>query len=369
MKDKALKVLAVADPAVLVYIDDKLGVMRNFGRRVEFDVFPWEQYYTTMMEVFKGKAYYDAVMVAGHLWKRDFVDKGYLAPIEFEDEDILPAIAQEMKYNGKAYLSPSFCDGHMIVYRKDMTDKRFGDIITPQEYAVFCTSFEVPSIAMKAHPSEIFTDALPFLRMNGQDVYDRATHKAVCDCEQVIRGLEVYCSLKKYALEGTESFGNEQIAQVLRNRRAAAAVTWSGQLGTLLNKDCIKPENLGFATFSTAWNVTWSFAINAHCENMQEANELLRYLRSPEVDAVAGAYSGAPVRERSYLTGKDKYPWYSCQLNMIKNSKPLPDQQGAGDKNAVFYEEIAAAFSGKKTPKVAMSDAQKRINEQGGFTA
>ena len=131
---------------------------------------------------------------------------------------------------------------------------------------------------MKAHPSEIFTDALPFLRMNGQDVYDE-NHKAVCASERIVKGLEAYCELKKHSLENTEAFGNGEIAEVLRNKKTAAAVTWSGQLGTVFNESCIEPDDLAFSTFSTAWNVTWAFAVSSSCKNQAEANELLRFLR------------------------------------------------------------------------------------------
>ncbi len=359
MNDNMLKVLAVADPAVMVYTDKKLDILKNFKYKVQFDVFPWEKYYSTMLDVFNGKAYYDIVMVAGHLWKRDFIEKNYIQPIEFEDEDILPAIAQEMKYNGKAYLSPSFCDGHMIVYRKSMTEKKFDNIITPQEYADFAKNH---IIAMKAHPSEIFTDALPFLRMNGQDVYDE-NYKAVCASEEIVKGLEVYCELKKHSLENTEAFGNGGIAEIIRNKKVTAAVTWSGQLGTVFNESCIEPDDLAFSTFSTAWNVTWAFAVSSSCKNQAEANELLRFLRSPEIDSLAGSLSGAPIRKQSYLNGMKKYPWYECQLEMIENAKPLPDMTSAGDKNGIFYEEISNAFSGKKTPLQAMTDAEARINK------
>ncbi len=358
MNNKVLKVLAVADPAVMVYTDKMLDVLKSFKYKVQFDAVPWEKYYPAMMNVFDGKEYYDVIMVAGHLWKRDFVEKNYIVPIEFEEEDILPDIVSEMKYNGKTYLSPSFCDGHMIVYRKSMINKSLDSVITPKEYAEIAESC---TIAMKAHQSEIFTDALPFLRMNGQDVYDE-NHKAVCNCDGVIKGLETYCGMKKHAVHNTDTFGNGEIAETLRNKKVAAAVTWSGQLGTVVNDSCIEPQDLGFATFSTAWNVTWSFAVPASCKNQTEANELLRYLRSPEMDALAGALSGAPVRRQSYINGKEKYPWYECQLKMIENAKPLPDMKSAGDKNGIFYEEIALAFSGKKTPAQAMADAQERIN-------
>ncbi len=374
MDGTLVKVLAVADPAVAVYADKKLNILNEFDGRVQFDVVPWAEYYKTMSEVFAGQAYYDVIMVAGHLWLRDFAEKGYLAPIELEEEDILPAIVQEMKYGDKSYLSPSFCDGHMIVYRKSIVNyklgKDFRDVITPNEYieAALCIGQmgDMGAVAMKAHQSEIFTDALPFLRMGGQDVYDPDTLSVNCNNPTVINGLKSYCLLKQAARRNTDTFGNEQTAEAIRQKRAAMAVTWSGQLGVVYNDGCLDKEDLGFATFSTAWNVSWSFAISSNSTNKEKANELLRYLRSPGIDAIAGGYSGAPVRKQSYLNGMERYPWYSCQLSMIEHARPIPAIRYAGDKNNVFYEEIAEAFAGRKTPEKAMADAEARINRIDG---
>lgn len=362
---ETLKVLAVADPAVMAYVDQKL--LEGFSHPVEMDVFPWSEYYSTMIQVFEGKAYYDIIMVAGHLWKRDFVEKGYLAPITYEEEDILPVIAKEMKYAGKQYLSPSFCDGHIIVYRKsvikEVLGKEFGDTVTPKEYFVAAKKLSEAGhfIAMKADESEIFTDALPFLRMEGMDVYDAATESIQCEKEEIINGLEKYVSLKKFALSDTDTYGNVEVAKKLQSKEAAMGVTWSGQMGVVMSDDCLEKEDLGFATFSTAWNVTWSFAISSASKNIVLAEKLLQFLRTKEIDQKAGSVSGAPVRKESYLSFMEKYPWYRCQLAMFEHAKLLPDLLNAGDKNGVLYHQIALALAGEKSPKEAMMDAQIEI--------
>ena len=364
---ETLKVLAVADPAVMAYVDQKL--LDEYPIEVKMDVFPWSEYYSTMMEVFEGKAYYDIIMVAGHLWKRDFVEKGYLAPVSYEEEDILPVIAKEMKFAGKQYLSPSFCDGHMIVYRKSVIKEvlgiEFGEIVTPEQYyeaaqKLFDAGY---LIAMKADASEIFTDALPFLRMEGIDVYDENTETIQCDREEVIHGLEKYIGLKAFAFKDTDTYGNEAVAGKLQSKEAVMGVTWSGQMGTVMSEACMEKEDLGFATFSTAWNVTWSFAIPSGSQKIEQAKALLQFLRSKEIDQKAGSVSGAPVRRGSYLSLVDAYPWYRCQLNMFEHARLLPDLSKAGEKNGVLYHQIALAFAGEKTPREAMLDAKREIKE------
>lgn len=366
MEQGILKVLAVADPAVNGYLDKKLGILDGYKENVEFQIVPWSEYYDKMMESLNGSGDYDIIMAAGHLWLSDFVEKGYLAELELEEEDIIPAIVREMSYQDKTYLSPSFCDGHMIVYRKSLINrvlgKELGPVITPQEYLdtakALAAVYGKKAVAMKADSSEIFTDALPFLRMYGGDAYD-SEGNPVCGDEKTIRGLQSYCELKSYALEGTEHFANEEIADAIRKKKAVMAVTWSGQLGAVWENGCLEPEDLGFSSFSTAWNVTWSFAICSESRKREAANDFLRYLRSSLVDCKTGRVSGAPVRESSYQKGND--PWYPVQKIMIESARPLPHINRSGDKNAILYQKIYQAFTGELSAREAMESAEREI--------
>lgn len=370
MEQEILKVLAVADPAVEGYLDKELGILDGYGEPVDFHIVPWADYYPMMMEAFAGEADYDIVMVAGHLWLRDFVEKGYLSELELKEEDILPVITEEMKYKGRAYLSPSFCDGHMILYRKSLLNqvlgRELGSVITPQEYIETAKAYKTAcgeqAVAMKADKSEIFTDALPFLRMYGEDAYD-PDGSAACGKEETVKGLQSYVELRACAVDGTERFGNGEIAEAIRQKRAAMAVTWSGQMGEVFKDGCLEPEDLGFSTFSTAWNVTWSFGISASCRKKEAAEEFLRYLRSPEVDQKVGKKSGAPIRRGSYLEGAGDCPWFPVQQKMMQLARPLPNLSKAGEKNGVLYEKIFEVFSGKKTTEEAMKEAEQMIND------
>ncbi|MBE5979198.1 MAG: extracellular solute-binding protein [Paenibacillaceae bacterium] len=366
MEQGILKVLAVADPAVNGYLDKRLGILNGYKENVEFQIVPWSEYYDKMMESLNGSGDYDIIMAAGHLWLSDFVEKGYLAELELEEEDILPAIVREMSYQDKAYLSPSFCDGHMIVYRKSLIYKVLGKelepVITPQEYLdtakALAAVYGRKAVAMKADSSEIFTDALPFLRMYGGDAYN-SEGNPVCGDEKAIRGLQSYCECKSYALEGTEHFANEKIADAIRMKKAVMAVTWSGQLGAVWENGCLEPEDLGFSTFSTAWNVTWSFAICSESRKREAANDFLRYLRSSVVDCKTGRVSGAPVRESSYQKGNA--PWFPVQKMMIESARPLPNINRSGDKNAILYQKIYQAFTGELSARKAMESAEREI--------
>lgn len=367
MADDKVRVLAVDDPAVQAYVRPELRAVEQWGGGAEFVVAPWEKYLGLMQDALDGKAEYDIVMVAGHLWKRDLVDRGLLLTLGRLDDDILDAVAHECSHAGEVYLSPSFCDGHMVVYDRERVGGLFAPLdptaITPGEYLEIADKIGTGSVAVKAHPSEIFTDALPFLRMFGGDVYDSGGNP-VCDSPDAVRGLEEYLRLRRYAFGDPSRCGNEQVAEALASGGAAVGITWSGQLGAVAGKARARADSFGFRTLTTAWNATWSFAVCAATPRPEAAKDLLAHLRSPAIDRLAGAISGAPVRRSTYLEGTAKYPWYACQLEMIeKHARPLPDIRHGGARNACLYEEIFRCFTGECDASEAMRRAAERIRD------
>lgn len=378
--ENVLKVLAVADPAVFVYTDPKYAIVDSFNNNnnvtVDFNIVPFEKYYETMMAVFAGKEHYDIVMVAGHLWVKDFVNQGYLAEVEYpttneyDREDVIDVIAKEMLVNGKPYLYPSFCDGHILLYRKSIVESVLGsslseaiDTNTILSLASRCDHVDnMRGIAMKAHQSEIFLDFLPYLRNEGIDAFDAENHTPTFNNEKGVLALEKYISLKNYAPEATHTYGNDEVREAFQQKKVALAVTWGGQLGVVLNNRCIDIQDVGFAAIKTAWNVTWSFAISNRSTNKTLANEFLAYLTSSEVDRIIGGYAGSPVRRSTYVTDSQKYNWYDVHLKIIEEyAKPLPMMDKAGEKTSPLYEQIYEAFICKKSVSDALMEAEDKV--------
>lgn len=375
---KVLKILAVGDPAVYAYTDELYNIIGNFNGRfkVDFDIVSWNDYYGAMMETFEGKREYDVVMVAGHLWLKDFVNKGYLCPVEsnydwgYDYEDILPVIRDEIELDGVQYLYPSFCDGHVVLYRKSIVEKVMGrlpnEVITTDELiemAAACSgSSNMHGIVLKAHPSEILLDFIPYLRNEDIDVFDRENLTPAFNSEKGEKALHKYLSLKAFAPTNTGSFGNEEVKNAFQRKETVFAVTWGGQLGVVLGDGCIEREDIGFAALKTSWNVTWSFAISSLSKNKDEANYFLRYITSKEVDRVIGGYAGSPVRKSTYLTDKNKYNWYDMHLNLIeKYAQSLPQLINAGEKLGVLYDKLSKSFDGEITIKQCLQQAEDEI--------
>lgn len=380
--ENVLKVLAVADPAVLAYTDPKYAIVDSFTNNnkvtVDFNIVSFDKYYETMMAVFAGKEHYDIVMVAGHLWLKDFVNQGFLTEVkyptskEYDREDIIEVITREMLVNGNPYLYPSFCDGHILLYRKSVVEKVLGnplpkgvDTDTVLSLASRCDHVDnMRGIAMKAHSSEIFLDFLPYLRNEGVDAFDLVNHTPTFNNEKGVKALEKYLSLKNFAPENTHTFGNDEVREAFQQKEVALAITWGGQLGVVLDNRCIDVHDVGFAAIKTAWNVTWSFAISNRSTNKELANQFLAYLTSANIDRVIGGYAGSPVRRTTYLTDSQKYNWYDVHLKLIEEyAKPLPMMDKAGEKTTPLYEQIYDAFTGEKSAADALKEAENRVLE------
>lgn len=367
-----IKVLAVGDPAVYAYTDKKFKILDSWNDKVEFNILSWAEYYDKMMETFEGKYDYDIVMVAGHLWLKDFVTKGYISevmksiPEDYDYEDILPVIRDELKVDNKKYLYPSFCDGHILMYRKSKINQNVEEAISTEELIKLVKNFkktdDMDAIVLKAHPSEAFLDFLPYLRNEGVDVFNIETEKPTFNCEEGIQALKKYCSLKAFAISGTEEFDNDKVREAFQKKKVAFAVTWGGQLGFVMNEECMDREDVGFAALKTSWNVTWSFAINSKSNKKKIAEEFLMYLSSKEVDRVVGGYAGSPVRKSSYKKDMDKYPWYGVHLKLIeKYAKPLPSLVDSGRKLGYMYNCVDEVFNQRKDIEVALNEAESNI--------
>lgn len=375
---KILKVLGVKDPAIMAYVDEKYKILENFKGdfKIQFDIIEWENYVPMMNQVLDGELDYDVVMVAGHFMLKDLVSNNKLSLVDsnftkgYDVEDILPVIREEISIDGTQYLYPSFCDGHVLLYRKSIVEKALGqplnnvvDTDNLAELASICHGINgMYGIVMKAHPSEIFLDFLPYLRQEGFDAFDPTTHHPTFNNYSGKNAIEKYLGMRKFAPRETYNFGNEEIKDYFQNMKAVMAITWGGQIGYVLDDKCINKDDVGFAAIKTAWNVTWSFGISNLSNHKEEANEFLTYLTSKGIDRIIGGYAGSPVRKSTYEADRDKYNWYDMHRELIeKNAKPLPHIVNGGSKFGVLYEVISGIFKDEIGIDEGLAEANKKI--------
>ena len=363
---KTLNVLAVADPAItgIVSEKDRLDAFeKEYGIKLHLDVLPWAEYYPALLASFENYQY-DVVMVAGHLWLYDFVSNGYLKEIHdgysdsYDYEDVLETVRNEIEMDGKYYLFPSFCDGHMLLYRKSSFNQELPEKVSLDEVMQLVRATGKASFTLKAHQSEIFQDILPYFRNEGVEPFDEAGMINL-NTPEAIKALENYIEMKNYCAGDVENYGNEEVMRAIQKKECVIGVTWSGQLGSVMNEDCEDPEDVGFAALTTSWNVTWSFGMNALCKDYEAAKLFMEFVTSKNIDQRAGFYSGNPVRKSSFMAGINNNEWYAKVLEMIKGAKPVAKSEKTGAMMGIIAQQVHDAFTGKTTPENAMKNAQK----------
>ena len=364
-----LKILAVGDPAVYGYVKKEFKIIKNYEKtnnvKIVFDIVEWEYYYDTLIKSLTNYKY-DIVMIAGHLWLTDFVNKNYLLELKIDTEesydfyDILNIIQEEMKLNNKLYMLPSFCDGHILAYRSDkITFKNeqnisIKDIRRNLEHSKDCTT------VIKAHPSEIFLDFLPYLRAYNIDAFD-VEGKPLFYNEKGIEALNHYKNMLRYSNSNTLNFGNEEVLESIQNDEISLAISWGGQIGQILNDKCINKENIKFIGLKESWNVTWSFAIPSLSSKQDEALNFIKHLSSKEIDRLIGGYCGNPTRKSTFEKDQLKYPWYSSLLRMLNSSKPLPNLPNTGELIGLFTEELVKYMNDEQTAEITLKKIYNKI--------
>lgn len=345
----------------------------------DLTIVPWENYQSTLLDSLQAvESPYQAVFVPGHVWLADLVEEGKLAPLPIEKisaeicqlyqpEDVLPKIRTECQYRQEPYLIPFFTDGHLLFYRKDLIS--LGDdpdslpILSPRQFEVIIQGIHHPpsvfGLALKAAPSEIFLDWLPFLWAFGGDVLD-GQNKPILYREASILALETYCSLRQYCPPNVHVYGNFEIATAIRAQAVALAPTWGGQAAPIFT-DRPSKHPYSAALYPIPWNATWGIGLPSNQPlgvRIQMAERLYR-INQPEMDQKILEVAGSPVRVSTYSTPNfAQFFWLKAQWEMLQRCRTLPAIPQLGKILSVLYPAIYAAFCGEKSPQKALAAAQ-----------
>lgn len=377
----SVRVLAVGDPAVVAYTDPERGFFARAGKKapsLEFDVLPWADYAARLeLERKASKPSYDIVMIAGHLWLRDWVEAGALAPLDSKIasfgpawgfDDILPSVRKEIAWKGQTWLLPSFTDGHLVFCDAASVSSLPGGKL-PERVGSAWLKAAATSLSkggagkrpliMKAHPSEIFLDWLPHLLEAGVEPFD-FDGRPLFNSPQGVAALESYLALRDHALASSSEAGNEGVAEALQSGKAKLGVSWGGQAAVIAGAE---PGRFAYATLERPWSVAWSFGLLARSQKKEAALEALKSLCSAEADRAVGLLAGSPVRASTYADPElsKLCPWFPAQEAMLASAYAMVRFSGLGEAMGPLYTRLAEAFASKLKPAEALAAAEKDI--------
>jgi len=351
----------------------------------ELRVIPWAEYRDVLMETLsKDTAPNQAVFVPGHVWIPELAAEGVLTELDplisglpeeiwlgYQEDDIVQSVRDESLYLDQRYMIPYFNDGHILFYRDDLVDLGSSDgpvEISPLDLVSITDKAHNPpdifGIALKAHPSEIFFDWLPYLLAAGGELTD-ASFKPAFFTEAGINALRIYCHLREFAPPDTHTYGNEEIAEVLKTGKAALVTTWGGQAAPIfLDKKNSFRDKYRSAIFPHPCGGTWGISIpaNQSPEVKSKALEIVLSLNGPDQDRGVLLAAGSPVRKSSYTKATfDKYPWLKAQYEIYNRFSFLPKDPRIGIYLGPLTEAVTNAFLGNKTPADSLHEAESVI--------
>ncbi len=379
------QIIGPDDPALNVLRDE---LQRHPEWETELLIIPWSEYRDQLMATLTAEtSLYQAVCVPGHIWIPELAYAGYLTPLdpilvrlpadllaEYQLNDIFPTIVDESRFAGQQYMLPLFTDGHILFYRSDLLAPPTNGnlpVISPLSLHKLAASVHNPpdvyGLALKAHPSEIFLDWLPFLWEAGGDVLNQTGQPAFAG-EAGIHALQYYCGLRQFCAPDTHTYGNAEIAEVIKSGKAALVTTWGGQSAAIVLAD----DNAYRAAYCTAvfprpWNATWGVSIPANQPEPVQISLLSILLQAcgPTQDREITHVAGSPVRQSSY-TAKELaryHRWLPAQYEMLKRAGILPVDPKTGTFLSALYTAVYAAFTNEVSPQEALNVAEQEVRQ------
>ncbi len=369
---KTYRILGPNDPA-LTALANVLNAHPEW--ETELVILPWAEYEAASHAALAAQASpYQAVCVPGHIWLPGLVDKGQLAAFEpllkqvpdevrftYNAGDLISGVAAETRIDGLTYLMPVFTDGHLLFFNKEFIDLQDGASVSPLSIASLAPSAHLPAgayaLALKAHPSEIFLDWLPYLWEAGGEIIDPDGRPGFAGVTGV-SALEYYVSLRRFCPPQTETFGNAEIASALREGKVAMATSWGGQAADIYSGQTA----LGVALYPQPWNTTWGVSIPSNQPEAAQVAMLERLYRAcgADLDAQVTRIAGSPVRTSSYRDEEfTRYPWLKAQFEMLGRARTLPADPRLGGFLGELYTGVYRAFIGEITAAQALTGVEE----------
>ena len=378
------KIIGPDDPALAAA---RKNIAEHPEWNLELTVYPWADYRDVMMESLSAdNSPNQAVFVPGHVWIPELAAAGLITELDpllsdlpsatrgdYYWENVVKAVRTESQYLDSQYMIPYFNDAHILFYREDLVElQKTDDLleISPLDLVGLAEKAHQPpdiyGIALKAHPSEILFDWMPYLLAAGGQIADSDLLPAFRS-EAGIQALKAYLKLRDFAPPQTGSFGNEEIADIIKNGQAAFVTTWGGQAAPIfLDENNLFREKYHPAIFPYPCGGTWGIALpSSQSREIQlKTLQILLLLNSPEADKDVLLAAGSPVREDSYTeTAYQKYAWLRTQREVYERISFLPFDPRISVFLGPLTENLVSAFEGKISPEDALDIAHDQIME------
>lgn len=292
----------------------------------------------------------------------------------------LPAYSEADMVDGKVVALPAFADAMFLYYRKDLLEKY--NLQPPKTWAELKEAaksiqkgeggkLEGLSFQGKAIEGTVCTFLLPYWSM-GKTVAENG--RLAFDQEAATKSLQLW---KSFVTEGVAPKNIAEVAtddtrQDFQNGNVAFAVNWSYAWNHFQNDaDSKVKDKVGVTTIPTVEGGEpatclggWQWGVSAFSEHKAEAEDLIKYLSSPEVSKFM-AINGAllPVFPDLYQDPDviEAVPWFADALPIVKSAKPRPVTPRYNEVSDAIRTTVNAVLAGTMTAEQGAGVIQSRL--------
>lgn len=369
------------------------------GINVEIDQFPYEQAYTKMVLVgTTGSDEYD-VMTPDCIWLPIMVKNGWIQSLEPLDaaaeekidwDGFVPGLVEAYDiYDGQRYATPLDFFIEVLAYLPEKFEKA-GLTRPPQTWAEFLDYAEKLNdpehgfygvITMPGEQDAGYSEwtvrlaGMELPPNSNQFVWNKDFHPAIGFKEQGKRALDLWLQIQPYTPPGSNEMGYAESTNAFMQGQGAMFMNWY-----MIFSDVENPESskvAGKVTYALPPRSPGSGAkyeylggfqigVNSKAQHPKEAYQLIAFLTSDEgqelmlENGAPGAYKNYVYKDPKWL---ERYPFLQPVADAEELIPLTSDFAEYVEMQRIVYDELFAAWVGKKTSAGAMDAAEANLEK------
>jgi trehalose/maltose transport system substrate-binding protein len=339
------------------------------------------QFYVVNLE---GKSSDFDVLSMDVIWVDEFARAGWLRDVtrllpEKEREEFFPGPLQAVTYRGHVFAIPWYIDAGVLYYRSDLLmkygfspPKTWNELVATAEYIIPKEPGLYGFIWQGKQYEGLVCNVLEYFWGNGGDVLDDS--KVVIDSAEnrealgfmrdLIVKYKVTPSLVTTAIE-------EPTRHIFGNGNALFMRNWPYAWNIFEKEGSPMRGKVGVTSlpsFKSGMSIStlggWQLGINRFSRHPEEAEKLIRFLTSPEVQKLLALSIGYKPTRKALYKDNDllrEQPFLVSLYDVFMNAKPRPVSPYYMMITQVMQPEFSAAITGLKSPGEALASARKQI--------
>jgi multiple sugar transport system substrate-binding protein len=326
------------------------------------------------------------------LWVPDFVEQGILAeaPSEVVDDvkkNYYSSAVAAVSYKDALYGYPTEFDPYGLVYNKEIFDK--SGIAVPktwselQDAAKKLTIWKDNALEQSGYgfpmqyASGIYHAFVSnFLSNGGEQLVDLAAKRALFNGSEGVEALQLWYDLiykdKVWSKELPAEDGIPLGKMAMTVHAAWWKFTLVGQMGEDKFKNTIRVALPPYSKRPVTIAYHWGVGVTKTSKNPELAWDFVKFINTP-LEHTGVSYIGSffkdfgiiPSRKSDVL--KQAYyesePWNKGMKDLLEYAKVEPEFVGANAVKDAIYEQLEAVLTTGKSPKQALDDAAKNVEE------